>query len=433
MGSIATAKWIGLKGSKVEDVLLLACLVIYTVGFLAIHKATNVCLFLALFLAIVHFARSRDAYRALNYSRDCVWLMCAFAAPFVAVAATKLLRWELSYRDLDSESRYLIGAFLLSYFMLKQVNLSRILEVTLPLALIATLIAALLALGNPRWAGRYATSFVDPNVLGSYAAILTFMTLMTLDSATAMSKAVRALKFAGIAAGLWLTLLAASRGGWLAIGPMFLLWAFFRFRSSGKKVIGSALLIIALIASGILLVPGLKDRIAAPASDVTSWADGSNKVTASGQRLSIWKLSLHLIAEKPLTGWGIPGAREMIASPNAAQWIDDKLLEPSGEYGGAHNDALQMVIQSGIWGLVAYVLILFVPLGLFLRRRARAEGDARLACELGACLVLGVMVCGLTNEMLSLKYLASFFSITVAGLAAQALSQQASISSSNAD
>jgi O-antigen ligase len=185
---------------------------------------------------------------------------------------------------------------------------------------------------------------------------------------------------------------------------------------------------MAVIVCGIVLVPKLKDRVVAPANDVATWADGSNKVTAPGQRLSIWKLSLHLVAEKPLTGWGIPGFWAELRKPETAPWIDDKLVGTSGDYGGAHNDALQMMIQSGVWGLAAYVLVVFVPLGLFLRLRTKVEGDARLACELGACLVLGVIVCGLTNEMLSLKYLASFFSITVAGLAAQALVQPISSS-----
>jgi O-antigen ligase len=135
-------------------------------------------------------------------------------------------------------------------------------------------------------------------------------------------------------------------------------------------------------------------------------------------------MSLHLVAEKPLTGWGIPGAQAELSSQDAAQWTNEVIKDAHGEYGGAHNDALQMMIQSGVWGLAAYLLLLLVPLGVFLRRRLKTTGDTRLACELGACLVVGVMVGGLTNELLSLKYLASFYSITIAGLAAQVLAQQ---------
>lgn len=426
MSSIAATGLIGLRSSKLADALLLSCLVIYTVGFLAIHKATNICFFMILLLAIAHRIGVRPEYRLLSHSRPGLWLMAAFVAPFAAVALTKLLRWELSYRDLDAESRYLVGIVFLVFFMVKRVSLARILEVTLPLALIATFVTALL---NPavthHWGGRYATFFVDPNVLGSYAAIMSFMTLMTLSSPTRASSWLIALKVVGIGAGLWVTLFAASRGGWLGVVPMFLLWMLFHFRSHKRAASYSAAFVFVVIFSGIFVSPNLQDRLAAPVNDVAAWMDGSNKETAPGQRLSIWKLSLEVVLEKPLTGWGIPEVRERLTrSPQVTQWIDDKLVSSSGEYGGAHNDALQMMIVSGVWGLLAYLLIIFVPLVFFLGKRLKLHGEARLACELGACLVLGVMVCGLTNELLSLKYLASFYSITVSGLAAQALTQQ---------
>lgn len=154
MSSIAATGLIGLRSSKLADALLLSCLVIYTVGFLAIHKATNICFFMILLLAIAHRIGVRPEYRLLSHSRPGLWLMAAFVAPFAAVALTKLLRWELSYRDLDAESRYLVGIVFLVFFMVKRVSLARILEVTLPLALIATFVTALL---NPavthHWGG----------------------------------------------------------------------------------------------------------------------------------------------------------------------------------------------------------------------------------------------------------------------------------------
>jgi len=80
-----------------------------------------------------------------------------------------------------------------------------------------------------------------------------------------------------------------------------------------------------------------------------------------------------------------------------------------------------MAISFGIFGIAAFFALLAVPATFFWRRRAAASGDARLACELGVCLCVGVFVCGLSNEMLSLKYLVSFYGLTVAGLAAQVL------------
>lgn len=425
MGYFDIPKLIGSKGSKWSDALLLLCLLSYTVGLLAVRKATNVCFFLILLLAIAHFFCNRNGYRILPKDRERFLLALAFASPFIAVALTKLLRLEFSYRDLDAESRYLLAGFLLCFYIVKRVSFSRILGLTLPLALILTLIYAVLTPDVAgRWGGRYATSFVDPNVLGSYAAILTFMLVMTVSAHGQQPLPLKSVQFLGIGAGLLLVLLAASRGGWLASLALFVLWLLFRGRGNGKKLAATSVLLIVVATLGVLSVPGLKTRLVEPVSDVGHWVEGTNKSTASGQRLSIWKMSLYLVAERPLTGWGIPGARAELSNQTPPQGVDDVIKDSHGEYGGAHNDALQMMIQSGVWGLAAYLLLLLVPLGVFLRHRLRTTGDTRLACELGACLVLGVMVGGLTNELLSLKYLASFYSLTVAGLAAQVLAQQ---------
>lgn len=353
--------------------------------------------------------------------------MLAFAAPLLISLTTKLLRGEAGYSDLDDDARYLGAALFLGYFMYQRINLARLLEFTLPLALLATLAVILVdPQTTARWGGRYATSFVDPNALGSYATILGFMTLMSVRSFRLPSFTVLStLKILGLAAALWLTLLAASRGGWLAMPVLLLLWAVFRWSELRWKTPLLVALIASLVAGGLLLLPGLAARATAPVSDVATWVNDSNKATAPGQRLSIWKYSLTLIAEKPLTGWGIPGYNIEVSRPETiARWQDEIIFSPTGGYGGAHNDALQMMIVSGIAGLIAYLLLLLVPLLFFLRHHGSTAKDVRLACELGACLVLGVMVCGLTNEMLSLKYLASFYSLTVSALAAQVLLQK---------
>jgi O-antigen ligase len=92
-------------------------------------------------------------------------------------------------------------------------------------------------------------------------------------------------------------------------------------------------------------------------------------------------------------------------------------------YGGPHNDLLTLALGHGVLGIAAYAALLLLPMAFFWRRLRTASGDARLACELGVCFTAGVLICGLTNEMLSLKYLCSFYGLTVAGLAAQVLGE----------
>jgi O-antigen ligase len=182
--------------------------------------------------------------------------------------------------------------------------------------------------------------------------------------------------------------------------------------------------IVAIVA---IAVPDVALRGMAGSHEVRSWLDGTNAMTPAGQRLSVWQLGLELFAASPVTGYGSPAvSTTQLARPELLAAAPPEIVELL-EQGGPHNDLLTLALSHGVFGIAAFAALLFVPAAFFWRRRNTATGEARLACELGVCLVAGVLVCGLTNEMLSLKYLASFYGLTVAGLAAQVLGEQRTV------
>jgi O-antigen ligase len=177
---------------------------------------------------------------------------------------------------------------------------------------------------------------------------------------------------------------------------------------------------LAIVAMFIAVAPEHAVRAINVVADVRSWLDGTNLNTPPGHRLSIWRLSLELVAARPLAGYGWQGVAAALASPAFSAAASPEIVHIL-VHGGPHNDLLMMTLSHGVFGVGAYAALLFVPAAFFWRQRAAAAGEARLACELGLCLCIGVFVCGLSNELLSLKYLVSFYSLTVAGLAAQVL------------
>jgi len=412
---------IGRRGTMAFDALMVTCLVTYVTAFLSIRKATNISFAILLLLAAFHFLRHQGALKTAAAIKGSRLLIVALASLFFVVLLGMLLRGGGDPADLDGPSRYMLAGLLLLFFLDKQIRFVQILAVACPVSLILALLAAMV---NPevatRWGGRFATSFVDPNTLGSYAVILSFMTLLTLDALGRDRPWLKFLKYAGIAAGVLLATMAASRGGWVAVPALLALWALFRSRLGSRRLAFNVLFIAGFIALGLLLMPDVATRAAGSVGEIRSSLDGSNTETAAGQRLSIWKLGIALFVERPFSGYGSAGVREQLALPEFAT-LASPTINTGLIYGGPHNDLLGMLLGSGILGAVSFVLILFVPVYFFWRRRSAAEHDVRLACELGICLAVGVFVCGLTNEMLSLKYLASFYGITIAGLAAQVL------------
>lgn len=412
---------IGRRGVIPFDALIVVCLVAYVFAFLAIRKVTNISFVILFLLAAFHFFHHRGALKAASAIEGSRLLIVALASLFLAVLLGMLLRGRFDPADLDGPSRYMLAGLLLLFFLDKQIRFVQVFAIFCPVSLILALLAAIV---NPevatKWGGRFATSFVDPNTLGSYAVILSFMTLLTLDALGRDRPWLKFLKYAGIAAGVLLATMAASRGGWVAVPALLALWALFRSRLGSRRLAFNVLFIAGFISLGLLLMPDVATRAAGSVSEIRSSLDGSNTETAAGQRLSIWKLGIALFVERPFFGYGSAGVREQLALPEFAT-LASPTINTGLIYGGPHNDLLGMLLGSGILGAVSFALILFVPIYFFWRRRGAAEHDVRLACELGICLAAGVFVCGLTNEMLSLKYLASFYGITIAGLAAQVL------------
>jgi O-antigen ligase len=415
---------IGRRDALAVDLVVVAALAIYVVLFLAVRRATNACFFVLVVLALLHLARERAAFAEAWRVEGARLVAGALASVFIAAIGAKLLRFEMDHIDLNVPTRFLLAALLLLYLMVKRVQFVRIVAVALPLA---TLTALGFVLANPdplvRWHGRFATWFANPHTLGSYAVILTFMTLLTLDVSERGMSWKKGLCMAGVAAGLLLALFAATRGGLLAILPLAALWILVRRKGGVLPLTWLAVGLAGVIAVAWYLVPEIAARALGSVDEVRQWADGSNPMTAAGVRLSMWRLSLELFAARPLTGYGWHALVQLLESaklaPSAPPEIVKELM-----YGGPHNDLVMMALTHGVLGIAAYFALLFIPAAFFWQRRFTATGDARLACELGMCLTLGVFVCGQSYEMLSLKFLVSFYGLTVAGLAAQVLGEE---------
>ena len=415
---------VGQRSAPAFDVLIVAALAGYVVLFLAVRRATNACFFVLVMLALLYLAQQRAAFASAWRLEGSRMLVAALGSVFAAAVLAKLLRGEFDHIDLDGPSRYLFAGLLLLFLTVKRVRFVRIFAAALPLATLVALAAVMLHTDTAnRWQGRFATSFVDPNTLGSYAVILTFLTLLTAASPGDSSPWRRAWPWLGAAAGLLLSMFAASRGAWLAMLPLAALWLYFRSRQGIPRLAWQGLVVLAIVALIAIVVPDVALRGIGSGEEIRGWVEGTNTVSAAGHRLSLWKLGLELFAASPLVGYGWSGMAAQFSRPEFAAAASPDIIHIF-VYGGPHNDLLGMALGHGVFGIAAFAALLCLPAAFFWRRRATSAGDARLACELGVCFTVGVFVCGLTNEMLSLKYLASFYGLTVAGLAAQVLGDE---------
>jgi O-antigen ligase len=88
---------------------------------------------------------------------------------------------------------------------------------------------------------------------------------------------------------------------------------------------------------------------------------------------------------------------------------------------GPHSDILSKLLSSGLFGLIAYLCLLFVPFYFFYAHRNSLLTDKKRAARMGMYYITGVFIAGFSNEQLSLKYLCTFYGLMTATLLAQVL------------
>lgn len=235
-----------------------------------------------------------------------------------------------------------------------------------------------------------ATDTVHPNVLaGNIVILLPLAIIVLLFGLPKLSWRVKPWLLrlgAGLAflAMLAVLILTQSRGGWMGFGAVVMLLALLRWRR------GWILLVLGAIAAGAALYfIGLKPVLETLAA--------SNSLGTLDGRLEVWSRAIYMIQDFPFTGIG------MGSFGNVADVLYPFFLFAPGTIPHAHNLFLQVAVDLGIPGLVAWLSIfgLVSVVAWQVYRRGRADANLWVA-GLGAALLcsqLALAVHGLIDAV----------------------------------
>lgn len=240
---------------------------------------------------------------------------------------------------------------------------------------------------------------INPNQLaGVLVLYLPFLlALAVLAVRTRRILAALLLAFAG-AAGLATLVMTQSRAGWIGLAVGGAALAVLVVAAGAHTRLKRAL----LVAGGVILVAGLiagavfiPQRLGA-----ASTAQNAQQVGATLQQLSldarleIWSRALYALQDFPFTGVGLGTFRRVVDLLYPLF-----LVPPDADIGHAHNIFLQVGVDLGLGGLVAYVGLLFVA-GVTAWETARSGGGARRLLALGlAASLIGLHVYGLADAL----------------------------------
>ncbi|HET9122756.1 MAG TPA: O-antigen ligase family protein [Acidiferrobacteraceae bacterium] len=402
---------------SLKNYLVGAALMLYPVLLLTRQGAMNGC-FLLLEVVALAWLVSPAAREQRGPWDAATWAYTlAMVALIPAILMSEVVNHQLQPQPYDGAARFLAAVPV--YLLLRRTpaRILRITQYSFPAGAVAS---ALMAWAHPTYFGlRVGSSFLDPIRLGDLSLALGFMSLLSLNGYATDRPALRILKWLGVACALYVSAVSGSRGGWLAIPPVLLIWVLHARRSGSRRYLLPGLLAAAAVAVGSYwVVPEIHHRINDISRNFAALKAG-NPNTSVGERLMLWKVAWQLFWSHPVFGVGPDGFQQAMM-PLYHAGVLTRTVAWTGTT-EVHSDIIARVVRYGIFGLAAILAVYLVPLALFVRQaRHGATRFMRAAAVMGLGFVVAYLVFGLTIELFDLTMNAAFYSLTVAVFLAMA-------------
>lgn len=194
-------------------------------------------------------------------------------------------------------------------------------------------------------------------------------------------ESLRQKRWAWAAVGVMLAalLLTRSLGAWMAILAAGLVWLAFYWRPARGLLVAGGAAAMALV--GFVLLRGDIQAL----NEIPVLGGLLGALFARPDRLEVYRNSLLLIQDYPLTGIGLGRQFEFVYSRYT-------LLIPFGFFTNAHNLYLEIWLQQGLLGLAAFITL---AAGILVNIRWRMEGVERLRFQSTWVALLTVLIHGL--------------------------------------
>lgn len=266
---------------------------------------------------------------------------------------------------------------------------------------------------------------VPLNPFGDMAILMGVLAVLSIGWYGSHQKMAIAIKLIAVGAALYGSYLSQTRGGWVAL-PVFVIIAIAVFgHLHMRHKLAFLLFAIALMGGSYFFSNTIQQRIAEASSDIHQYFDGKEKNTSIGIRLQLWQGGTLLFKENPAgIGRGnYPEAAKQLTKRHML--TPDAAVQPH-----LHNDMLWHLVTLGVSGLLATLLLYFVPAFYFFKDIRNPDKETRATAGMGLALTLGFFVFGLTDTMFYWRVSYTFYVVLLAMLFACLIKQKSAAANS---
>ena len=240
-----------------------------------------------------------------------------------------------------------------------------------------------------------AEGFTSHIYFGQVALILTLFSLVGVI----MNKSlwVKGLLLISVVIGFYAVLVSGSRGGWVAIPAIMILFLSFKTTKStfGKKMVFIGVVASILYAAYETPQFPVKSRVDAAVNNVIAYYQEDKVNTSSGFRLEMWKAAWLMTEDSKFLGVG-----EAQYHSNVVRLIEEgKVHKELNYFSAPHSQYFNSLSEQGMIGLLSLFLMMLIPLKVAMNR-IKKDKEVKFIGLLVALLIVSYLDFMITSETL---------------------------------
>lgn len=416
-----------IKNNRVFGKFLLAAIPAGPALFMAVPHAGNTVFFLVFLAALWGLVTPHRQRERIGVAKVDLVIIWALLLPFSAVAIGQILRGSLHLPEYDAPSR-LLAAVAIFYFLVRE---NRFLKVKPSVLLgfgavtgLALLAASIDPSRTAAGGGRLSTKLSWPNDLGAYAGVLLTFVIWLMACYRSTNRvtgiAMWLISVPSCLAGAYVFIGAQSRGPWIATAITFLMMgAILGLRRWGLSKTVLIALFVAIGIGSMVSLSTLSPRLTSIVAEPVNWAKSRQENSSAGERLSMAVASADLISKRPWSGYGDFGYLKEGCNEEFKKttYYSRALCDGAGP----HNEVLARGLQSGVWGLIATIGLLLIPITWFAKHLwvYKTTDEIFNPAFLGLIFSVNIALVCMFMEPYSIKFTATFNAFVLAILFAE--------------
>lgn len=160
-------------------------------------------------------------------------------------------------------------------------------------------------------------------------------------------------------------ILSYSRAAWVSMIAALMVWGFIKLKIRFQPIFITAIIVIALVFSfQHQIVMHLERNSDESSSNLTEHFSSISNISSDAsnlERLNRWGCAIRMFKEKPVFGFG-PGTYMFQYAPFQLKKERTIISTNAGDRGNAHSEYLGPLSESGVLGLVTFLIILITVL-----------------------------------------------------------------------